>query len=103
MPFAVFIGYGPVRLRFFFRFRNRTSKHYWARRPSPTLILAYLHPLLSSGVHIAGKRTQQRWFPTSVEHRKGVLSLFRHVKVAITTLTRQNRLTYTQWREFSLR
>src|SRR6266540_130305 len=28
MPFAVFIGYGPVRLRFFFRFHNRTSKHY---------------------------------------------------------------------------
>src|SRR6266545_1277202 len=33
MPFAVFIGYGPVRLRFFFRFRNRTSKHY-SRHPS---------------------------------------------------------------------
>ena len=75
----------------------------WARRPSPTLILAYLHPLLSSGVHIAGKCAQQRWFPTSVEHRKGMLSLFRHVKVAITILTRWNRLTYTQRREFSLR
>jgi len=36
MPFAVFIGYGPVRLRFFFRFRNRTSKHYLSSSLKPT-------------------------------------------------------------------